>query len=82
MVHARVSDKYIYIASMYTTDNIFLVLLIKNLVNQDDKKTGSWHVDTKALNMRHHSKNPFWSILVGIPPYQKGYLIYVPSTQI
>ena len=39
------------------------------------------HVDTKALNMHHQSQNVFCGIFVGIPQHQKGYLVYVPSTQ-
>ena len=31
--------------------------------------------------MRHQSQKGFWSIFVGIQQHQKGYLIYVPSTQ-
>ena len=33
------------------------------------------------LNMRHRSKNGFRVIFSGIPQHQKGYLIYVSSTQ-
>ena len=39
MVHARVSDKYINFALMYTTDHIFPVLPIKHLVNQYGEPT-------------------------------------------
>ena len=39
------------------------------------------HVDKKALNMRHQAQKGFSGILVGIPQYQKGYLVYVPSTR-
>ena len=37
------------------------------------------HVDTKVLNMSHHSQKWFWGIFVGISQHQKGYLFYVPS---
>ena len=37
MVHARVSDECINFALMYTTDHIFPVLPIKQLVNQDSE---------------------------------------------
>ena len=37
------------------------------------------HVGTKALNIRHKAKKGFRGIFVGIPKYQKGYLVYVPS---
>ena len=39
MVHAQISDKYIHFALMYTADNIFPVVPIKNLVNQDGEPT-------------------------------------------
>ena len=39
------------------------------------------HVDTKVLNMRHHSHKGFQSIFVEIQQHKKGYLIYVPSTR-
>ena len=34
MVHARVPENYIHFALMYTTDHIFLVLPIKDLINE------------------------------------------------
>ena len=40
MVHARVPENYINFTLMYTTDHIFPVLPIKNLINEDgDPKT-------------------------------------------
>ena len=39
MVHARVSEAYIHFALMYTTDHIFPVLPIQNLVNKDGDPT-------------------------------------------
>ena len=39
MVHARVPEVYVYFALMYTTDHIFLVLSIKNLINEDGNPT-------------------------------------------
>ena len=39
MVHARVSDKYVYTALIYTTGHIFPVIPIKHLVNQDGGPT-------------------------------------------
>ena len=35
MVHARVPKLYVHFALMYTTDNIFPVLPIKDLINED-----------------------------------------------
>ena len=31
--------------------------------------------------MRHQAQKGFRGIFVGIPEYQKGYLVYVPSTR-
>ena len=39
MVHARVLEVYIHLAFMYTKGNIFMVLLIKDLINEDGKPT-------------------------------------------
>ena len=35
MVHARVPEIYVHFALMYTTDHIFPVLPIKDLINED-----------------------------------------------
>ena len=39
MVHARVSEAYIHFVLMYTTDHIFHVLPIKDLINEDGHPT-------------------------------------------
>ena len=39
MVHARVPELYIHCALMYTTDHIFPVLPIKDLINEDGNPT-------------------------------------------
>ena len=39
------------------------------------------HVYKKALDMCHQVQKGFGGIFVGIPQYQKGYLVYVPSTR-
>ena len=46
MVHSQVSDEYIYLALMYTTYHIFLVLSIKYLVNQDGEPTTPRKLET------------------------------------
>ena len=46
MVHAQVSDEYIHLTLMYMTENIFTVLPIKNLVNQDDEPTTAHKLST------------------------------------
>ena len=35
MVHVRVSEAYVHFALIYTTDHIFPVLPIKDLINED-----------------------------------------------
>ena len=39
MLHARVPEVYVHFALMYTTDNIFPVLPIKDLINEDGNPT-------------------------------------------
>ena len=39
MVHARVTEVYVHFALMYTTDHIFPVLTIKDLINEDSNPT-------------------------------------------
>ena len=39
MVYARVSEAYIHFALLYTTDKIFPVLPIKDLINEDGDPT-------------------------------------------
>ena len=39
MVHARVLEVYVHFALMYTTDYIFPVLPIKDLINKDEDPT-------------------------------------------
>ena len=46
MVHTRVSDKYISFSLIYTTGNIFPVLPIKHLVNQDGEPTTPHKMET------------------------------------
>ena len=35
MVHARFLEVYIHFAFMYTTDHIFMVIPVKDLINED-----------------------------------------------
>ena len=46
IVHARVSASYIHFALMYTTDHVFPVLLIKDLINKDGELTTSFKIVT------------------------------------
>ena len=46
MVHARVLEAYIHFSFMYTTYNIFLVLPIKDMINEDVDPTTSFKIST------------------------------------
>ena len=46
MVHARVPEIYVHFALMYTTDHIFPVLPIKDLMNEDDDPTTPYKLST------------------------------------
>ena len=46
MVHARVSEAYIHFALMYTIDQIFPVLPIKDLINENVYSTTSFKLAT------------------------------------
>ena len=48
MVHTRVSDEYIHFELMYMTGNIFPVLPIKNLLNQDGETNMPYKLATGA----------------------------------
>ena len=37
------------------------------------------HVGAKALNLSHQAQKGFCGILFGIPPHQKGNIVYVPQ---
>ena len=39
MVHAKVTEVYVNFSIMYTIDHIFLVLPIKDIINQDGDPT-------------------------------------------
>ena len=46
MVHARVLEVYIHFTIIYMTDQIFLVLPIKYLINEDGEPTKSFKLAT------------------------------------
>ena len=56
MVHARVPEVYVHFALMYTTDHIFPVLSIKDLINEDGDPTTPHKLATgtkrSVLNLR------------------------------
>ena len=46
MVHARVPEVYVHFALIYTTDHIFTVLPIKDLINKDGDPTTPYKLTT------------------------------------
>ena len=62
MVHARVSEAYIHFALMYTTDQIFPVLPIKYLINEDGDLTTPFKLTT-------YTKTSVLHLLVIFRPY-------------
>ena len=46
MLHARVSEAYTYFALMYTADHNFLVIPIKDLINEDINLTTPFKLET------------------------------------
>ena len=46
MVHARVSEAYVHFSLMYTTDHIFPILPIKDLINEDGNLTTRHKIST------------------------------------
>ena len=46
MVHARFSEAYIHFALMYTTDHIFSVIPIKDLINEDGEPPTPFKLET------------------------------------
>ena len=54
MVHARVLEAYIHFALMYTTDQIFTVLPIKDLINKDGDPTTPYKLTTGKKRLVSH----------------------------
>ena len=54
MVHGRVSEAYIHFALMYTTDHIFPVLPIKDLINEDGDPTPPYKLTTGTKSSVSH----------------------------
>ena len=46
MVHARISEAYINFTVIYTTDHIFLVLPIKDLIDKDGDPITPFKLET------------------------------------
>ena len=59
MVYARVSVACIHFALMYTTDHIFLVLPIKDMINKKGKTTTSFKLTTDTKPSVSHLRMLF-----------------------
>ena len=64
MVHARVPEVYITFALMYTTDHIFPVLLIKDLINENGDPTIPHKLATGTKPSVSHLRVLFFPCLV------------------
>ena len=64
MVHARVSEVYIHFALMYTTDHIFTVLPIKDLISEDGCPTTSYKFATGTKPSVSHLRVLFFPCVV------------------
>ena len=64
MVHARVSEAYIHFASMYTIYYIFLVIPIKDLINEDGDPTRPYKLATCMKSSVSHLRTLLWTCVV------------------
>ena len=64
MVHARVTEVYVHFALMYTTDHIFPVLPIKDLINEDGDPTTPHKVATGTKSSVSHLRVLFFPCVV------------------
>ena len=64
MVHARVPEVYVHFALMYTTDHIFPVLPIKDLINKDGDPTTPHKLATGTKPSVSHLRVLFFSCAV------------------
>ena len=63
MVHAQVLEAYINFGLIYTADIIFLVLPIKDLINEDGKTTTPFKVPTGKTSPVSHLQGFFVRVL-------------------
>ena len=66
MVHARVPEAYVHFALIYTTDHIFLVLQIKDLINKDGDPTTPHKLATGTKPSVSHLRVVFCPCVVQI----------------
>ena len=64
MVHARVSEAYIHFVLMYTSDHIFPVLPIIDLINKGGERTMTFKIATGAKPSVSHLRELFCPCVV------------------
>ena len=64
MVHARIPEIYVHFALMYTADHIFLVLPIKDLMNEDGDPTTPYKLATCTKTSVSHLRVLFCPCVV------------------
>ena len=64
MVHARVLESYIHFSFIYTKDHIFLVLPIKDLINEDGDPTTPFKLATGKKPSVSHLRVLFFPCVV------------------
>ena len=64
MVHARVSEAYIHFSLMYMKDHIFLVLPIKDMINEDGDPTMPFKLATCTKPLVSHLRVLFFLCVV------------------
>ena len=65
MVHARVLEGYIHFSLIYTTDHIFPVLPIKDLINENGDPTTPHKLATGTKPSVSHLRVLFFHVLYG-----------------
>ena len=63
MVHARVTEVYVHFSLMYTTDHIFTVIPIKDLINEDRDTTTPYKLATGTKPSVSHLRVLFFHVL-------------------
>ena len=65
IVYDRVLEAYIYFKLFYTTDHIFPVLPIKDMINKDGDPTTPFKLATGTKPSASHSRVLFFRVLYG-----------------